>query len=138
MLGGVTRLNVCLAVTMFEVTGSLIYIIPIMVSTVTSKLVGDLFGNHGIYDILVAWKRYPYIAPTAEADPTISAQVVMSSNPVVLYAYSETLESISTFFLLFVYQFPNISRFQLDYWIVTHLQDFPWSCQRKSLASWDT
>jgi chloride channel 3/4/5 len=95
MLGGVTRLNVCLAVTMFEVTGSLMYIIPIMVSTVTSKFVGDFFGNHGIYDILVAWKRYPYLAPTAEADPTISAKVVMSSDPVVIYAFSETLESLS-------------------------------------------
>ena len=100
MLGGVTRLNVCLAVTMFEVTGSLIYIIPIMVATVTSKLVGDLFGNHGIYDILVAWKRYPYIAPTAEADPTVFAQTVMSSDPLVIYAYSETIESLSNLHLL--------------------------------------
>lgn len=95
VLGGATRLTVCLAVTMFEVTGSLIYIIPIMVSTVTSKMVGDFFGSYGIYDIMVSWKKYPYIPPTSEADSSVTAQTIMSANPVCIGAFSETLESLS-------------------------------------------
>jgi chloride channel 3/4/5 len=95
VLGGATRLTVCLAVTMFEVTGSLIYIIPIMISTVISKIVGDFFGNHGIYDIMVSWKRYPYIPPTSDADPTVNVSTVMSTDPVCIGAFSETLDSLS-------------------------------------------
>eukprot|EP00475_Leptophrys_vorax_P012573 TRINITY_DN19000_c0_g1_i1.p1 TRINITY_DN19000_c0_g1~~TRINITY_DN19000_c0_g1_i1.p1 ORF type:complete len:847 (-),score=154.28 TRINITY_DN19000_c0_g1_i1:20-2560(-) len=113
MLGGSTRLTVCLAVTMFEVTGSLIYIIPIMISTVISKVVGDFFGNHGIYDIMVSWKRYPYIPPTADADPSVTATTVMSGEPVCIGAFSETLESLNRILIRYSFSgFPVVLSLQ--------------------------
>ena len=38
-----------LVVIMFELTGGLTYIIPLMVAIVTSKWVGDAFGRDGMY-----------------------------------------------------------------------------------------
>eukprot|EP01050_Picozoa_sp_SAG11_P004548 SAG11_NODE_293_length_11144_cov_4.661928_10_plen_173_part_00 len=41
VLGGVTRMTVSLVVIMFELTGGLEYVLPIMVSVIISKWVGD-------------------------------------------------------------------------------------------------
>lgn len=48
-LGGVTRMTVSLVVIMFELTGGLPYIVPIMLAALLSKWVGDNF-TEGIYD----------------------------------------------------------------------------------------
>ncbi|RVE60342.1 hypothetical protein OJAV_G00180020 [Oryzias javanicus] len=49
-LGGVTRMTVSLVVIMFELTGGLEYIVPLMAATMTSKWVADAFGREGIYE----------------------------------------------------------------------------------------
>ena len=48
-LGGVTRMIVSLVVIMFELTGGLTYIVPIMVAVLISKWVGDAFVKDGMY-----------------------------------------------------------------------------------------
>lgn len=48
-LGGVTRMTVSLVVIMFELTGGLNYIVPIMVAVMISKWVGDAFISDGMY-----------------------------------------------------------------------------------------
>lgn len=50
-LGGVTRMTVSLVVIMFELTGGLEYIVPLMAATMTSKWVADAFGREGIYEV---------------------------------------------------------------------------------------
>lgn len=47
MLGGVSRMTVSLAVIMFELTGGLEYILPVMIAVIISKWVGDAFGPEG-------------------------------------------------------------------------------------------
>ena len=48
-LGGVTRMTVSLVVIMFELTGGLTYIVPIMVAVMISKWVGDAIVADGMY-----------------------------------------------------------------------------------------
>lgn len=48
--GGVTRMTVSLVVIMFELTGGLEYIVPLMAAAMTSKWVADAFGREGIYE----------------------------------------------------------------------------------------
>ncbi|XP_033962437.1 H(+)/Cl(-) exchange transporter 5 [Pseudochaenichthys georgianus] len=50
-LGGVTRMTVSLVVIMFELTGGLEYIVPLMAATMTSKWVADALGREGIYEL---------------------------------------------------------------------------------------
>lgn len=40
---------VSLVVIMFELTGGLTYIVPLMVAVMTSKWVGDALGKEGMY-----------------------------------------------------------------------------------------
>jgi chloride channel 3/4/5 len=62
-LGGVTKLTVSLTVIMFELTGTLNYIVPCMVTLATAKLVSDQFEQVGIVEILIRRKGFPYLDP---------------------------------------------------------------------------
>ena len=59
-LGGVSRMTVSLVVIMSEVTGGLSYIVPLMVTALTAKWVGDAFGE-GIYEENVKLSGYPFL-----------------------------------------------------------------------------
>ncbi|KAF8631881.1 hypothetical protein AX15_002146 [Amanita polypyramis BW_CC] len=63
MLGGVTRMTISLVVILFELTGALSHVLPIMISVMTSKWVGDAFGKDGIYAVWIAMRRYPWLPP---------------------------------------------------------------------------
>ena len=60
-LAGVTRMTVSLAVIMFELTGSLNYLIPFMISILVSKWVADALEREGIYDLVIGLNNYPYL-----------------------------------------------------------------------------
>ena len=63
--GGVSRLTVSLTVIMMEITNDGAYLLPIMVSTITSKFVADYF-THSLYHSLIEVKAIPFVdtAPT--------------------------------------------------------------------------
>ncbi|KAJ3330742.1 glycerol ethanol, ferric requiring protein [Blyttiomyces sp. JEL0837] len=65
-LGGVTRMTVSLTVIMFELTGTLNYIIPCMVTLLVAKVTGDAFGKGGISDVMIRQKKYPYLDATED------------------------------------------------------------------------
>ncbi len=67
-LGGVTKLTVSLTVIMFELTGTLNYIVPCMVTLATAKLVSDQFESSGIVEVLIRRKGFPYLDPRQEED----------------------------------------------------------------------
>jgi chloride channel 3/4/5 len=46
---------------MFELTGALSHVLPIMVSVMVSKWVGDAFGREGIYASWIALRAYPWL-----------------------------------------------------------------------------
>ncbi|XP_018023320.1 H(+)/Cl(-) exchange transporter 5 isoform X2 [Hyalella azteca] len=77
VLGGVTRMTVSLVVIMFELTGGVRYIVPLMAAVMASKWVGDAFGRMGIYDAHITLNGYPFLDPREEFTHTTLAQDVM-------------------------------------------------------------
>ncbi|XP_021378245.1 H(+)/Cl(-) exchange transporter 3-like isoform X8 [Mizuhopecten yessoensis] len=77
VLGGVTRMTVSLVVIMFELTGGLQYIVPLMAAVLTSKWVGDSLGREGIYDAHIHLNGYPYLDSKEEFTHTTIAADVM-------------------------------------------------------------
>ncbi|XP_052793749.1 H(+)/Cl(-) exchange transporter 4-like isoform X2 [Mya arenaria] len=76
-LGGVTRMTVSLVVIMFELTGGLQYIVPLMLAVLASKWVGDALGRQGIYDAHIRLNGYPYLDNKEEFTHTTIAADVM-------------------------------------------------------------
>ncbi|KAG8904478.1 hypothetical protein FRB99_001690 [Tulasnella sp. 403] len=60
-LSGVTRTTVSLAVIMFELTNSLAYVVPIMLSVLVAKTVADALEPKGIYDLVIELSQLPYL-----------------------------------------------------------------------------
>ena len=60
-LCGVTHLTVSTVVIMFELTGALNYVIPIMTGVMVSKWVSDAFNRKGIYESWIQFKEYPFL-----------------------------------------------------------------------------
>ncbi|XP_021378243.1 H(+)/Cl(-) exchange transporter 3-like isoform X6 [Mizuhopecten yessoensis] len=81
VLGGVTRMTVSLVVIMFELTGGLQYIVPLMAAVLTSKWVGDSLGREGIYDAHIHLNGYPYLDSKEEFTHTTIAADVMRPRP---------------------------------------------------------
>lgn len=60
-LAGVTRMTVSLAVIMFELTGSLNYVMPFMVCILSAKWAADAIQPKGIYDLIIDLNDHPYL-----------------------------------------------------------------------------
>ncbi|XP_030372678.1 H(+)/Cl(-) exchange transporter 5 [Scaptodrosophila lebanonensis] len=77
VLGGVTRMTVSLVVIMFELTGGVRYIVPLMAAAMASKWVGDALDRQGIYDAHIALNGYPFLDSKEEfAHTTLAADVM--------------------------------------------------------------
>jgi chloride channel 3/4/5 len=90
-LGGVTRMTVSLVVIMFELTGGLQYIVPLMAAAMTAKWVGDSLHKEGIYDAHIHLNGYPYLDSKEEFTHTTLAADVMRprSNDLPLCAVTQ-------------------------------------------------
>lgn len=62
-LSGVTRTTVSLAVIMFELTGTLTYSIPVMISVLVARTIADALEHKGIYDLVLEFSGLPYLDP---------------------------------------------------------------------------
>lgn len=60
-LSGVTRTTVSLAVIMFELTDTLTYAVPVMLSVLVAKTVADVLEPKGIYDLVIELSQLPYL-----------------------------------------------------------------------------
>ncbi|KAK4232136.1 putative chloride channel protein [Podospora fimiseda] len=58
---GVTRLSVTLAVILFELTGSLDYVLPFSLAILVAKWVADAIEPLSIYDLLTEMNSYPFL-----------------------------------------------------------------------------
>ncbi|OSD04776.1 hypothetical protein PYCCODRAFT_1450809 [Trametes coccinea BRFM310] len=87
MLGGVTRMTISLVVILFELTGALSHVLPIMISVMVSKWVADAFGKDGIYSTWIAMRQYPWLPAREFRDKGQTAAHVMkaASNLVVIH-----------------------------------------------------
>ena len=77
-LGGITRLTLSLAIIMFELTGTLNYIIPCMICLTVSKLIGDLFGREGYIEMKIQEKMYPFLDHGIELTLGLLAKEIMT------------------------------------------------------------
>lgn len=98
-LAGVTRMTVSIVVIMFELTGALTYVLPIMIAVMISKWVGDAFGRRGIYESWIHFNEYPFLDNSDEnvaSIPDIPAGQVMTriEDLVVLTATGHTIASL--------------------------------------------
>ena len=59
-------MTVSLVVVVYELTGGLSYIVPLMLATMFSKWAGDAFGHEGIYDGHIRLNKYPYLEDKEE------------------------------------------------------------------------
>lgn len=60
-LAGATRMTVSIVVIMFELTGALTYVLPIMIAVMIAKWVGDALGKKGIYEAWISFNAYPFL-----------------------------------------------------------------------------
>lgn len=96
-LGGATRMTVSIVVIMFELTGALTYVLPIMISVMISKWVGDAFGKRGIYESWIHFNAYPILDNRDDAplpDVGIAQLMTRVEDLVVITATGHTLESL--------------------------------------------
>lgn len=56
-LAGVTRTTVSLAVIVIELTGTLNYVVPVMLAVLVAKTVADGLEKRGIYDLVIESAR---------------------------------------------------------------------------------
>ncbi|KAG5926443.1 hypothetical protein E4U53_003080 [Claviceps sorghi] len=98
-LAGVTRMTVSIVVIMFELTGALTYVLPIMVAVMLSKWVGDALSRRGIYESWIHLNEYPFLDHSddlALVIPDVPASQVMTriEDLVVLTATGHTIASL--------------------------------------------
>ncbi|KAH9900651.1 chloride channel [Xylariomycetidae sp. FL2044] len=101
-LAGVTRMTVSIVVIMFELTGALTYVLPIMVAVMLSKWVGDAFSRRGIYESWIHFNSYPFLDSGDEGggsqhvpDDVTAAQIMTRiEDLIVLTATGHTIASL--------------------------------------------
>ncbi|KAK2595587.1 chloride channel [Conoideocrella luteorostrata] len=113
-LAGVTRMTVSIVVIMFELTGALTYVLPIMVAVMISKWVGDAFSRRGIYESWIHFNEYPFLDNSEETliIPDMPASQIMTriEDLIVLTATGHTISSLNTILDMHAYRgFPVIS-----------------------------
>eukprot|EP00811_Abedinium_folium_P016309 NODE_2524_length_2196_cov_8.979217.p1 GENE.NODE_2524_length_2196_cov_8.979217~~NODE_2524_length_2196_cov_8.979217.p1 ORF type:complete len:345 (+),score=53.94 NODE_2524_length_2196_cov_8.979217:1039-2073(+) len=69
ILGGVCRVTISLVVIMLELTDSLAYVVPFMISVLLAKLVGDSLYP-AIYDAYIDLNVYPFLHDEVEFRPS--------------------------------------------------------------------
>ncbi|KAK9455754.1 chloride channel [Dipodascopsis uninucleata] len=96
-LAGVTRLTVSIVVIVFELTGALAYVLPIMIAVMVSKWVGDAFDKKGIYEAWIALRDYPYLDNKQEvvSDATVSDIMTRADSLIVLPASGHNVDSLT-------------------------------------------
>ncbi|KAL2872723.1 chloride channel protein [Aspergillus lucknowensis] len=96
-LGGATRMTVSIVVIMFELTGALTYVIPIMIAVMLSKWCGDIFGKRGIYESWIHLNEYPFLdhrEDTAPLDVTAHTVMTKVDDITVITAVGHTVGSL--------------------------------------------
>ena len=99
-----TQFTVALVVIMFELTGGVRYIVPLMAAAMASKWVGDAFGKDGIYDAQILLNGYPFLDNKEEFGCTTIAADVMQPRYVAIQLSLSSGIDILTQLTLFTLQ----------------------------------
>ncbi|CCH44724.1 Chloride channel protein [Wickerhamomyces ciferrii] len=77
-LTGVTKMTVWVVVTVFELTGALTYVLPIMITVLVARWTSDKFDEKGCYDLWIQFFGYPYLNEILKPLPLIKSEVFMT------------------------------------------------------------
>jgi chloride channel 3/4/5 len=103
-LGGATRMTVSIVVIMFELTGALTYVLPIMIAVMISKWVGDALEPRGIYEAWIQFNGYPFLdnrddnaalvpdVPAAQVYTRIEDLIVITATGHTIHSLQELLK----------------------------------------------
>ncbi|KZF21614.1 hypothetical protein L228DRAFT_256268 [Xylona heveae TC161] len=97
-VAGLTRMTVSIVVIMFELTGALTYVLPIMIAVMISKWIGDAFGKRGIYESWIHLSEYPFLDNSDDypiPDVAVSHVMTRIEDLVVISASGHTIESLN-------------------------------------------
>ncbi|KAH9445273.1 hypothetical protein Pst134EA_031498 [Puccinia striiformis f. sp. tritici] len=89
MLAGVTRTTLSLAVIVVEITGSLVYILPITLSVIIAKTVADNIEHRSIYDLVMDLSELPYLDAKSEYLHYAKPEDIMDHNAEVIVLNAE-------------------------------------------------
>ncbi|PVI06440.1 hypothetical protein DM02DRAFT_610011 [Periconia macrospinosa] len=98
-LAGTTRMTVSIVVIMFELTGALTYVLPIMIAVMISKWIGDAISPRGIYESWIHFNGYPFLDnrdDNGSSIPDVPAAQVMTriDDLMVITATGHTIQSL--------------------------------------------
>jgi chloride channel 3/4/5 len=96
-LAGATRMTVSIVVIMFELTGALTYVLPIMIAVMLAKWTGDAIHSQGIYESWIQLNGYPYLDQTSQApipEVPISQLMTRADDLVNLTSVGHTIGSL--------------------------------------------
>ncbi|CDK28484.1 unnamed protein product [Kuraishia capsulata CBS 1993] len=65
-VAGVTKMTVAVVVILFELTGALAYVLPIMIGVLISRFVNDMFLDMSCYELWLAFQKRPYLRSSLE------------------------------------------------------------------------
>lgn len=89
MLAGVTRTTLSLAVIVAELTGSLVYILPVSISVIIAKTVADTIEHRSIYDLVMDISELPYLDAKSEYLHYAKPEDIMDRNAEVIVLNEE-------------------------------------------------
>ncbi|KAH9577774.1 Chloride channel [Trypanosoma melophagium] len=96
MLTGVTRMTICLAIIMFELTGSLDYLVPVIIGILCAKAAAEGVGVEGTYEIGITENNLPFLDPKKECHIDAVAEDVYAQRKfTVLTAHGFTVGKLN-------------------------------------------
>jgi chloride channel 3/4/5 len=113
-LAGTSRMTVSIVVIMFELTGALTYVLPIMIAVMISKWVGDAIEEKSIYEAWIQFNGYPFLDnrdDNAASVPDVPASQIYTriEDLVVITATGHTIQSLQSLLAQHTYRgFPII------------------------------
>lgn len=83
-----------------QLTGALSHVIPIMISVMTAKWIGDALGTGGIYTVWISMRNYPWLPSVEWKDKGQNAATIMIpyERLVVIEDGAMTLEDLGRWF----------------------------------------
>lgn len=92
-------MTVSIVVIMFELTGALTYVLPIMIAVMLSKWVGDAISPRGIYESWIHFNGYPFLDnrdDNGSSIPDVPAAQVMTriEDLIVITASGHTIQTL--------------------------------------------
>ena len=96
ILSGITRMTVCLAVMMFELTGGLEYLVPIIVAILASNWVADRMGIESLYELGIELNKFLFLDFKKEFQHSyIAADIYGDKKYKTLYTTGMTVKDIN-------------------------------------------